>query len=103
MKSIIWIVTAGIIAVWSLLCWAAHEIVGLGGGLAAGNTDIVPMLPPEMIELLSWLAVVGTNVGEWLIIAIWAIVSAAVALVGAIAARLLGRRGSQAAPVRSPD
>jgi hypothetical protein len=74
MKTLIWIVTAAAIAVWSLLAWIAHGLIGVAGGLAAGNADIIPA-DPMIVEWASWLAMAGTGVGEWLIVAIWAAVS----------------------------
>lgn len=74
MKTLIWIVTAAAIGVWSLLAWIAHGLIGVAGGLAAGNADIIPA-DPMFVEWASWLAMVGTGVGEWFVVAIWAIVS----------------------------
>jgi hypothetical protein len=61
MKTLIWLGAAALAAIWSLMCWAAHALIGYGGQLAASNADIVPYLPPELIELASWLAVAGTK------------------------------------------
>ena len=74
MKTLIWIVTAAAIGVWSLLAWIAHGLIGVAGGLAAGNADIIPA-DPMLVEWASWLAMAGTGVGEWLVVAIWAVVS----------------------------
>ncbi len=74
MKTLIWIVTAAAIGVWSLLAWIAHGLIGVAGGLAAGNADIIPA-DPMFVEWASWLAMAGTGVGEWFVVAIWAIVS----------------------------
>lgn len=74
MKTLIWIVTAAVIGVWSLLAWIAHGLIGVAGGLAAGNADIIPA-DPMFVEWASWLAMAGTGVGEWFVVAIWAIVS----------------------------
>jgi hypothetical protein len=101
MKTLIWLLTAAVAGVWSLLCWGAHALIGYGGNLAAGNANVVPYLPPEMIELASWLAVIGTNVGEWLVVAVWLIGMAIVLALGGIAAKLLGRRSSPQADQRS--
>ena len=74
MKTLIWIVTAAVIGVWSLLAWIAHGLVGVAGNLVAGNADIIPA-DPELVAWASWLATAGTDVGAWLIVAIWAVVS----------------------------
>jgi hypothetical protein len=92
MKTLIWIVTAAIAGVWSLLCWGAHVLIGASGTLVARNVDVVPYLPPEIIELSSWLALVGTSVGEWLVVVIWAIGFFAALAFGALGSRLVGRR-----------
>lgn len=97
MKTLIWLATAALAAVWSLICWGAHVLIGYGGSLAARNADIVPYAPPELIELASWLAVAGTHVGEWLVVAVWAIGMAILLGLAAVGRRLLGRRSD--APV----
>jgi hypothetical protein len=92
MKTLIWLATAALAAVWSLVCWGAHALIGYGGSLAARNADVVPYLPPELIEMASWLAVAGTNVGEWLVVAVWAIGMAILLALAAIGRRLLSSR-----------
>lgn len=74
MKTLIWIVTAAAIGLWSLLAWIAHGLIGVAGGLATSNADIIPA-DPMLVEWASWLAMAGTGVGEWLVVVIWAIVS----------------------------
>jgi hypothetical protein len=74
MKTLIWIVTAAVIGLWSLLAWMAHGLLGVAGNLVASNTDMMP-LEPELVAWASWLAAAGTDVGTWLVVAIWAIVS----------------------------
>ena len=92
MKTLVWFLTAAVAGVWSLLCWGAHVLIGAGGTLVARNVDVVPYLPPEIVEVSSWLALVGTSVGEWLVVAIWVIGVLSVLGVGAIVSRFLGRR-----------
>jgi hypothetical protein len=90
MKTLIWICTAALLALWSAIAWAAHGLIGVGGSLVATNADVVPV-DPLLVEWASWLATVGTGVGEWLVIAIWAIVSAVVLALGFLATRLVPR------------
>lgn len=91
MKTAIWIVTWVVIAVWSGLSWIAHGLIGVGGNLVANNADIIPAADPLLVEWASWLAIAGTGVGEWLVIALWAIVSLVLLALGFIAARLAPR------------
>jgi hypothetical protein len=90
MKTLIWIVTAALIGVWSLLAWIAHGLVGVAGNLVAGNADIIPA-DPELVAWASWLTAAGTDVGGWLIVAIWAMVSLALLGLG-LAANALAPR-----------
>lgn len=90
MRTLIWIATWAIVALWSGLCWLAHGLVGIGGSLVAGNADLIPV-DPQLIEWASWLATAGTGVGEWLVIAIWAFVTAVVFALAFAATRLLPR------------
>lgn len=91
MKTLIWAATGVVIAIWSGLCWIAHGLVSVGGNLVANNADIIPAVDPLLVEWASWLASVGTGVGEWLVIAIWAIVSLVIFALGFVATRLVPR------------
>ena len=90
MRNLVWIATAAIIALWSGVAWLLHAAIGLGGSLAATNADLIPA-NPELVEWASWFALFGTGVGEWLVIAIWAVVSAVLVALGFVATRLLPR------------
>ena len=95
MRTLVWIVTATLIALWSAFAWIVHAVIGVGGGLAAGNADLLPA-DPELVEWISWAAWAGTSVGEWLVIAVWASVTLVIAglgLVGATLAPRLATRG----------
>jgi hypothetical protein len=92
MKKLVGAITIIIIAVWSLIAWLVYELIGFGGNVAASNVDIVPV-DPEAVEWLSWFAQFGASLGEWAVIAVWAIVAAIIALIGYIAAQVMpGRR-----------
>lgn len=88
MKTLIWIVTWTAIAIWSAFSWLAHGLIGISGHLIAGNADIIPA-DPLFIEWASWLATVGTGVGEWLVIAVWAFVSLVIFAFGYLAVRIM--------------
>lgn len=88
MGKLVWILTWTVIAIWSAFAWIAHSLIGVGGGLIANNADLVPS-SPEVVEWTSWLVTVGTSVGEWAVIGIWAVVSLLMYIVGFVAARIL--------------
>ena len=90
MKTLIWIATWVVIAIWSGLAWIAHGLVSVGGSLVANNADLIPA-DPLLVEWVSWLASVGTGVGEWLVFALWAIVSLVIFALGFVTTRLLPR------------
>ena len=90
MRSLIWVATATIIALWSLLAWLAHGLVSVGGAFLATNADIIPT-DPQLVEWASWLASAGTGIGEWLVIALWAVVSLVLLALGYVATRLVPR------------
>lgn len=94
MRKLIGAVTIAVIAIWSLMAWIIYELIGFGGNVAASNADIFPA-DPEAVEWLSWLAQFGASLGEWAVIAVWAIVAAIIALIGYIAAQVMpGRQTS---------
>ena len=88
MKTLVWTLTAAVIALWSLLAWITHGLVGVAGGLVASNADIIPA-DPVLIEWASWLASAGTGVGEWLVIAVWGLVTLVLVALGFVATKLL--------------
>ena len=90
MKTLIWIATAVLLGLWSLVAWITHGLVSVAGNLVANNADIIPA-DPLLIEWASWLASAGTGVGEWLVVAVWAFVSLILLAVGFVATRLVPR------------
>lgn len=97
MKTLIWGATLIVIALWSLLAWLTHGLVGVAGSLVASNADLVPA-DPLLIEWASWLASAGTGVGEWLVVALWAVVSLVMLGLGFVAAKLVPRLGGVTLP-----
>ena len=95
MRNLVWGVTALLLLLWSGLAWLAHGLVGVGGEFVATNADILPA-DPLLVEWASWLASAGTGVGEWLIVALWALVSLVIVALGFVAARLVPRFTSAA-------
>lgn len=84
--------TAIAVAVWSVLSWLAYALIGAGGSVIAGNADIVPDVPPELVEWVSWLAYFGAGVGEWIVVLVWAVVSAIMVGGAWVIARLVPQR-----------
>lgn len=88
MRTLIWLLTIVAVGLWSAIAWAAHVLIGIGGNLASSNADLLPGAP-ELAEWASWFAVLGTGAGEWLVIAIWAVVSAVIIAIGFLVSRLI--------------
>lgn len=88
MKTLVWILTAAAVALWSLAAWIVHGLLGVAGGLAASNADIIPA-DPLLVEWASWLASAGTGIGEWLVVAVWGFVSLVLVALGFVATKLL--------------
>ncbi|MCA3562408.1 MAG: hypothetical protein IOC82_15405 [Aestuariivirga sp.] len=88
MKTLVWILTAAVVALWSLAAWIVHGLLGVAGGLAASNADIIPA-DPRLVEWASWLASAGTGIGEWLVVAVWGFVSLVLVALGFVATKLL--------------
>lgn len=90
MKTLVWALTGVVLLLWSLVAWIAHGLVGAAGSIVASNADLIPA-DPQLIEWASWLASAGTGVGEWLVVAVWALVSLVLVALGVVAARLAPR------------
>jgi hypothetical protein len=94
MKALVWIVTWLAAGIWSVIAWGAHVLIGIAGNTASSNADLIPV-DPETVELVSWLATLGTSLGEWVVITIWAIVSLALLGFGYVGARLVAKRSQR--------
>ena len=88
MKTLVWGLTITVLALWSLVAWITHGLVGVAGGLVSSNADIIPA-DPLLIEWASWLASAGTGVGEWLVVAVWGLVSLVLVALGFVITKLL--------------
>jgi len=84
----VWVLTITLLALWSLVAWITHGLVGVAGGLVSSNADIIPA-DPLFIEWASWLASAGTGVGEWLVVAVWGLVSLVLLALGFVATKLV--------------
>ena len=95
MKTLVWVLTGLAIALWSLVAWVTHGLVGVAGGMIASNADLLPA-DPLLIEWTSWLASLGTGIGEWLVVAVWGFVSLVLLALGYVATKLVPRLTSRA-------
>lgn len=100
MRSLVWAATGLLILIWSGAAWLVHAAIGLGGGLAATNADLLPG-GPELVEWVSWLAIFGTGAGEWLVVAVWGLVTVILLALGFLATRLLPRLAHFSTPKNS--
>ncbi|MFM7253899.1 MAG: hypothetical protein ACKO27_12655 [Ilumatobacteraceae bacterium] len=88
MKTLIWCGTVVLAAIWSLIAWMVHALVGMAGGVIESTTGIIPV-DPVLAEWAAWLASAGTGVGEWLVVALWAIGSLVLLVLGFVATRFV--------------
>jgi hypothetical protein len=63
-----------LLLLWSGVMWAAHWLIGIGGGLFAQNADKIPGTP-EWVKWLSGTARFFTGFGEWSVGALWLVVT----------------------------
>ena len=95
MKTLVWILTTAVLALWSLVAWITHGLVGVAGGLVASNTDVMPV-DPMLVEWASWRASAGTGIGEWLVSAVWGLVSLVLLALGFVVTALLPKLRARA-------
>jgi hypothetical protein len=100
MKKIVWPIVGVAIAIWSGLAWLAYGLVGWGGQIASSNADVVTA-HPETVEWLSWLAMFGSGVGEWLVLGIWAVGTFLALAIGFAGTRLLPKFSGLSDKLRS--
>jgi hypothetical protein len=94
MQRLIWILTWVAVALWSGLAWATHGLLQWGGAAAAANADVIPV-EPILVEWASWLALLGSDIASWLMIALWASVTLVILAIGFVGAKLAPRIGAQ--------
>lgn len=90
MKILIWGAIVLGMGLWSLLAWILHGLVGVAGSVLESGTTLIP-LDPVLGEWAAWLASAGTGIGEWLVLALWAIGSLVLLVLGMVAARFASR------------
>jgi hypothetical protein len=70
MKALIWTLVAFCLAVWSGVCWLGYQIISVGGRYAASHADTFGP-DADAVEHISNWALLGTHLGEWLVIGVW--------------------------------
>jgi hypothetical protein len=73
-KILVWLLGGFLLLLWSGAMWAAHWLIGIGGGLFAQNADKIPGTP-EWVKWLSGTARFFTGFGEWAVVALWLVVT----------------------------
>lgn len=100
MRMLLWIAAWVGVAIWSLVAFAGHALLGVAGELFAANADIAP-LSPEGVVGLSTLVDGLAAFGQGAVFFIWAFGSLLILAVPYIASRLIGRRsGATGLPLR---
>ena len=70
MKKLVWGVVGAGLLLWSALAWVIYSLLGWAGSFASSNADVLTP-HPETVEWVSWLAMFGSDVGGWIVAAIW--------------------------------
>ena len=94
MRHLILVAAAGVLAVWSLLAWGAYHLLGFATGLAASNSEFLPIGP----ELAVWIAELLGGLGGIAVWIIWGFGAAVIAILAVIAHALLRRRPEAVRP-----
>jgi hypothetical protein len=101
MSKLIWVIVWLGVTVWSGLCWLTYQAVGLAGGFVARNADGVAG-DPEVVEQFSSIALKSVELGEWVVIASWALGCVIAFALGWIASKLLARVNRQDVILANP-
>lgn len=84
---------AVLLVIWTILAFGAYFAINLVGDLLIRNADVVPV-PPEGLELISWLLLAAQKIGFGVVVAVWLIGAAIIVAVGLLARRAAARRGA---------
>jgi hypothetical protein len=89
MRTLVLIVAALVLGIWSLFAWAVYSLLGFAGGLAESNAEILP-IPPELI---AWTVALLGGMGGLAVWIVWGLGAAIIAILTMIPLTLLrGRR-----------
>lgn len=90
------------LAIWSAFAYVVHLVVDVLGGYGAANADLLPV-PPEWVVLVSDALKVATGVGGPLVVAVWTVGAAVIALVTVIGVVVAGKIGRRDKALLAPD
>ncbi len=94
MKGLIWGIAIVLAAIWSLVAWAGHGLIGFAGRLLADNADLAPVDPEGVVLISEWTDVLA-GFGQGTVAVIWGIGLLLIVGLAALAAKI-------AAPSRQP-
>ncbi|MDX2221769.1 MAG: hypothetical protein SFV21_03405 [Rhodospirillaceae bacterium] len=78
MSKLIWAAAWISTAIWSLLCWLAAFALDAAAGLAAGSGGVLSTLVPGIEPLVRSLAGLADQLGDAVLVTVWAVVSVAI-------------------------
>jgi hypothetical protein len=70
------------------MAWIVARLIGFGGHLVESHAGVLPLTG----GWLAWLASIGSGLGEWMVFAVWLLVTALVTVIGLIVAASLPKR-----------
>lgn len=97
MRTLVLIVAATVLAIWSLFAWAVYNLLGFAEGLAISNAEFLP-IPPELI---AWTAALLGGMGGIAVWIVWGLGAAVIAILTMIPLTLLRGRRDGRFPERS--
>jgi hypothetical protein len=90
MRSVIYVVAAIALGLWTLFAWAVHAFLGVAAGFAVANTWLLPV-PPEWVYWTAEVLDGATGIGSALVWIGWGLGAALIALFTLLALKLVGR------------
>lgn len=93
MRTLMWTVAWIGVAIWSMIAWFGHAMIGVLGAVFGGGgvtTDFGPIGGTGLQNLVDGMA----DLGQGAVLVVWAIVSLMILAVPAVLGRLFGRRRS---------
>jgi hypothetical protein len=96
MRTLVLIVAAFVLAIWSLFAWAVYNLLGFAGSLAESNAVFLP-IPPELI---TWTVALLGGMGGIAVWIVWGLGAAIIAILTMIPLTLLRGRRDDRLPER---
>lgn len=91
MRTLMWTFAWIGVAIWSLIAWSGHAIIGIAGAVFGGGgvtTDFGPIGGTGLQNLVDAMA----DLGQGAVLVVWALVSLMILAVPAIIGRIFGSR-----------